>query len=99
MNASNVLLFPSLSEGSPNTVKEAMAVELPIVSAPVGDVPDRLAGVSGTFVVPHDVRAMAEAVLAALRVGRSPAARKAVEHLSIERVAERVLEVYQEAIG
>ena len=98
MNAADALLFPSLSEGSPNTVKEAMAVELPVVSAPVGDVPERLAGVPGTFVVGHDVHAMAEAVLAALAVGRSPAARKAVQHLSIERVAERVLAVYREAI-
>jgi glycosyltransferase involved in cell wall biosynthesis len=99
MNASDVLLFPSLSEGSPNAIKEAMACELPIVSAPVGDVPERLSGVEGTFVVPRDVNAMADAVIAALSVGRAPAARQAVSDLSLERVAQRICDVYWDAIG
>jgi teichuronic acid biosynthesis glycosyltransferase TuaC len=99
MNAADVLLFPSLSEGSPNAIKEAMASELPIVSAPVGDVPERLAGVEGTFVVPHDVPAMADAVIAALQVRRAPAAREALKDLSLERVAERIAAVYGEVVG
>lgn len=99
LNAADALLFPSLSEGSPNTIKEAMATELPIVSAPVGDVRERLDGVAGTFVVPHDAARMADALLAALDVGRSPAAREAVSELSLERVAEQVLAVYEGATG
>ena len=99
MSASDALLFPSLSEGSANTIKEAMAVELPIVSAPVGDVPERLAGIPGTFVVAHDTKAMASALLQALEVGRAPAARKAVEALSGQAVAERVLELYRAAVS
>lgn len=96
LNAADLLLFPSLSEGSPNAVKEAMATELPIVSTPVGDVPERLRGVAGTFVVPHDVERMADAVLAALQVSRAPAAREAVLELSTERIAHRLLTVYQD---
>ncbi len=95
MAASDVLLFPSLFEGSPNTVKEAMAMELPIVSAPVGDVPERLRGVEGTFVVERDTEAMAGAVEAALHYERAPAARTAVAELGIERVAERLVTLYQ----
>lgn len=98
MNAADVLLFPSLSEGSPNAIKEAMASELPIVSAPVGDVPERLAGVEGTFVVPHDVQAMANALTSALKVGRAPAARQAVSKLSLERVAQRICALYRDAV-
>ena len=97
MSAADALLFPSLSEGSPNAIKEAMATELPIVSAPVGDVRERLAGVVGTFVVPHDTFRMADALLTAVDLGRAPEARKAVLELSIERVAERVLAVYEDA--
>src|SRR5256885_6601186 len=41
------LVFPSAQEGSPNTVKEALACNLPVVSVPVGDVPLRLRGIEG----------------------------------------------------
>lgn len=99
MSAADALLFPSLSEGSPNAIKEAMATELPIVSAAVGDIPERLAGVAGTFVVPHDSSRMADALLSAVDLGRAPAARRAVSELSIERVAERVVAVYEDATG
>jgi glycosyltransferase involved in cell wall biosynthesis len=99
MAASDVLLFPSLFEGSPNTVKEAMAMELPIVSAPVGDVPERLRGVDGTFVVKHDRQLMADAVQSALQYERAPAARTAIDELSVEKVAQRVSTLYHSLCG
>lgn len=49
-NTADVFLMTSLSEGSPNVVKEAMACNTKIVSTPVGDVPDLLESVSGSYV-------------------------------------------------
>jgi glycosyltransferase involved in cell wall biosynthesis len=95
MAAADALVFPSLFEGSPNTVKEAMAMELPIVSAPVGDVPERLRNIEGTFVVKRTPTIMADAVEIALQYDRVPAARAALAELSIERVAERIATLYQ----
>lgn len=95
MSAADAMIFPSLSEGSPNVVKEAMAAELPIVSAAVGDAPERLEGVEGCFIVDRDRDTMANALLAALRQGRAPQARAAVEQVSLERIAQQVLAVYQ----
>ena len=99
LSAADALLFPSFSEGSPNTIKEAMAIELPIVSAPVGDVPERLAGVAGTYIVERDPQLMADALMGALEHDRAEGAREAVAKLSAERVAQQVLAVYREAIS
>jgi glycosyltransferase involved in cell wall biosynthesis len=99
MSAADCLVVPSRSEGSPNVVKEAMAAALPVVATPVGDVPERLAGIAGCYVVPPDPNAVAEAILAASTFGRVPEAREAVMPLSLERVAARILEVYELALG
>lgn len=54
MNAADCLLLTSMSEGSPNVIKEAMACNCPIVTTDVGDVHERLDGLSGCFVIPTD---------------------------------------------
>jgi teichuronic acid biosynthesis glycosyltransferase TuaC len=54
MNASDALLLTSLHEGSPNVVKEALAVNLPVVSTNVGDVPDRIRGIPGSTLLECD---------------------------------------------
>jgi glycosyltransferase involved in cell wall biosynthesis len=99
MWAADALVLPSRSEGSPNVVKEAMAATLPIVATPVGDVPERLDGVAGCFVVrpePHD---FAEALKLALNFGRSTAARQAVRDLSLTAIANRVMRLYEQVSG
>jgi teichuronic acid biosynthesis glycosyltransferase TuaC len=95
MNAADVLLFPSRSEGSPNVVKEAMACATPIVATPVGDVPELLAGVDGCFVTTPEPAAMADAVTKAFSFERAPAARAALSPLSLEAVGRRVLALYE----
>ena len=97
--ASDVLIFPSLFEGSPNTVKEAMAMELPIVSAPVGDVRERLLNIEGTFVVEPNPNDMADSVELALEHDRAPAARAVVAELSLDRVADRIVALYRSLVG
>lgn len=96
MSAADALLLPSISEGSPNVVKEAMACELPVVATPVGDVRERLTGIPGCHVAPPRVEAFADALADALACGRSAEARASVAALSLGRVAERVRSVYEE---
>ncbi len=99
MWAADALAFTSRSEGSPNVVKEAMAATLPIVATPVGDVPERLAGIPGCFVVSPDPTRFADALAKALSFGRAPAARKAVQALSLPNIARQVAAVYESATG
>ena len=96
--ASEVLLCTSRSEGSPNVVKEALACNLPVVSTPVGDVPDRLAGVSPSYVAPRDPREFGEAVVNILRTRQRSNGREQVVHLSLDQVARRILTVYQRVL-
>jgi teichuronic acid biosynthesis glycosyltransferase TuaC len=99
MWAADVLAFTSRSEGSPNVVKEAMAAALPIVATPVGDVPERLTGVPGCFVASPDPARFAEALTEALSLDRAPAARDAVQALSLTNVAKRVAALYEQLTG
>src|SRR5262249_14902628 len=98
MNAADVLLLPSFHEGSPNAVKEAMAVGLPVVAAPVGDCAERRRGLSPSRVVPRTVEAFVDAAAAALAGGQRSNGRDVIARtLSLEAVAQRVLGVYEAA--
>jgi glycosyltransferase involved in cell wall biosynthesis len=99
MSAADTLVLTSMWEGSPNVVKEAMAAALPVVAVPAGDVAERLEGVEGCFVCPPEPDALGDAIVAAVEHGRAPAARAAMEALSLENVAKRVLGVYELMLG
>jgi glycosyltransferase involved in cell wall biosynthesis len=99
MSAADVLVLTSLSEGSPNVVKEAMAAALPVVSTPVGDVEERLRGVEGCHVCGFAPDPLADKLVSAVRQGRSPAARAAIAELSLDNVAKRVHAVYRAVLA
>jgi len=95
MNAADVLVLTSFHEGSPNVVKEAMAVNLPVVAAPVGDCAERLRDCTPGGVAPREPEAFADAVDAALQAGARSNGRACVAPLELMAVARRVLAVYQ----
>jgi len=99
LNAADCLLVTSDHEGSPNIVKEALACNLPEVSVNVGDVAERLAGVTPSRVVVRSERAIAEAILDVVQLGGRSNGAAAVRNLSEERIAEQILAVYEEALG
>ncbi|MFC7177455.1 glycosyltransferase [Halosegnis marinus] len=98
MNAADALLLTSEHEGSPNVVKEAMGCRLPVVATDVGDVAERLAGVTPSTVSDDD----ADLVAALRDVAADPRrsdGREAVRDLSLERMAERIAAVYERVTG
>jgi glycosyltransferase involved in cell wall biosynthesis len=77
--AMHVFVMPSIREGGPITVLEAMAMARPVVSTPVGMVPDVIQDhVSGMLVPQTNITAMAAAVLELLE-----------DHEYARRLAER----------
>jgi glycosyltransferase involved in cell wall biosynthesis len=95
MNAVDVTLMTSTFEGSPVAIKESLACTTPVVSVPVGDVPQLLEGLPGCTIAPRDPTALAGAVLKAFECGGDTALRRRVEPLSSRRTAERTLALYE----
>lgn len=59
----DIFVFPSLSEGSPRVVLEALARSLPVISTKVGSVPEVIEdGRSGLLIAMQDAGAIASAV-------------------------------------
>jgi len=98
MNAADVLLLTSRREGSPNTVKEALACNLPVVSTDVGDVRTQLDGVSPSAVCDGD-RELVDELVDVLDAGERPDSHEKVQReMSIDRMGERILDVYESAL-
>lgn len=63
LQASDIFVRASLSEGLGNAFLEAMAAGIPIIGTPVGGIPDFLTdGETGVFCQPHDPASIAAAV-------------------------------------
>jgi glycosyltransferase involved in cell wall biosynthesis len=68
MRTAHIFALPSYQEGLPMAIIEAMANALPVVTTPVGSIPDMIRdGDTGLLVPPGDPTALSEAFLHLLR--------------------------------
>ena len=64
----DIFVLPSHAEGVPKSVIEAMVLEKPVVTTPVGSVPDLIDdGVTGLLVPPRNSEALAECLITLVR--------------------------------
>jgi len=100
MNAVDVALMTSFTEGSPQFVKEAMACNCPVVSVPVGDVSEVLTGVEGCYISTYEPADVAEKIRLVLETGKRIEGRERIIYLKLDSdsVARRILEVYNSVI-
>lgn len=101
MNAVDVVLMTSFTEGSPQFIKEAMACNCPVVSAPVGDVPEVTNGMECCFISTYEPSNVAEKLKLALEFGKRTEGRKRIVEMGLdsETVAEKIIEVYNKVIN
>jgi len=95
MNASDCLLVASDHEGSPTVVQEALACGLPVVSVDVGDVAERLTGVTHTRIVPRDAASIACALVEITAVPLRTDGSARAEEFSCQTIARRLCDLYR----
>ncbi|MBX0294059.1 glycosyltransferase family 4 protein [Halomicroarcula sp. F27] len=97
LNAADAMIMTSRREGSPNTVKEAMACNLPVVSTDVGDVRTRLDPVDPSTVSDDDHDLVA-GLTEILERGERSTGREYAADIALERMGERIVAVYEKVI-
>jgi glycosyltransferase involved in cell wall biosynthesis len=94
-NAADLLLLTSLSEGSSNVIKEAMACNLPIVSTDVGDVKKIMGNTEGCYLCSYEPEDVADKIKQALNFGKRTNGCEKIQHLDSRVVAEKIIEIYK----
>ena len=96
----HVMILPSRMEGIPMAILEGMAWGLPVITTPVGGIPEVVADGQEGFLVPSDdVGAISQAIQRFLedptliqKMGHQ--ARQRAENFSIERYRDKLKEIY-----
>jgi glycosyltransferase involved in cell wall biosynthesis len=102
-NASELFVFPSLSEGFGLPPLEAMACGSPVVASNSTSLPE-VVGDAGIMVDPYDVEALARAMRDVLTNSdlRATLVRRGLERVQLfsnRRMAEQTLAVYEEVLS
>jgi teichuronic acid biosynthesis glycosyltransferase TuaC len=95
INASNAVILPSIYEGSPNIVKEAMACNVPVVATNVGDVFQVIGHTQGCKVCADDPDALAVALEEALLRTEPTTGRADIADLESSVIARQIIAVYE----
>lgn len=104
LNALDIFILPSWSEGFGRANLEAMAVGKPVISTRVGGVPEVvLDGETGLLVPPHNPNVIARAIIKLaldkdLRTRMGQAGIEQARHFSLEKMIRRMVEFYDNLI-
>lgn len=97
MQAADVLLMTSFSEGSPQVIKEALACGCPIVSVDVGDVRERIEGIDGCYISDRTLESFADCIKKALAFNGRTQGRMVIESIGLTNdvIATRIVSLYE----
>jgi glycosyltransferase involved in cell wall biosynthesis len=106
MQASDIFILPSYTEGMPNVVMEAMACGLPVISTAVGGLPEAIGSCPGAVLIePRSVDLLASAIVTigtnkelCLRMG-AVARQKAEQKFGAEANCQKMLDYIKTVIA
>lgn len=98
MNAVDVCVMTSFSEGSPQFIKEAMACNCPIVATDVGDIREVVGSTEGHFITSFDPQDVADKIKKAFAFGKRTNGRKKNKHLDNKIIVEQIVSVYKQIL-
>lgn len=99
LNAVDLLLMTSFSEGSPQVIKEAMACNCPVVSTDVGDVRKLVEDTAGCFIAAFDPLDISKKIRMALDYQNRTNGREKISHLNNSIIANKIIKVYDRVIS
>jgi len=98
LNAADVALMTSFTEGSPQFIKEAMACNCPIVSTDVGDIRQIIGGTDGCYISSYEVLNVKEKLEQALSFGQRTNGRQKVLNYDNKVIANKIIEIYKRCV-
>lgn len=99
MNACDVLVLASDYEGSPLSVREALACSLPVVSVDVGDVREVIEGLNNSYIVEQDSGDLAEKLGWVLNSGiREDDKQRRMDNNELQNI-QRIIGIYKKIIS
>lgn len=99
LNLCHLALLPSISEGSPQFIKEAMACNCPIVATDVGDIKEVIYDTEGCYVTSFNQDDIASKIILAIEFNRRTNGREKIMHFDNNLIAKKIFDIYQLVIG
>lgn len=106
MNACDVFVLPSISEGMPNVVVEAVACGKPVIATRVGGIPDFVTDQNGIIVAPGSVPQLTKAISMLVndkrlrdKLGRNSLQLCNSNDVGWDAIASRVYDIYLKLTG
>ncbi len=93
--ACDVILCTSENEGWPNSIKEALACNVPFVATDVGDLHDIADVEPSCRVCPADANVLADNLCDVIGQKKTPGLRRHVEEMGLAEISAKTIAIYQ----
>lgn len=99
MNACDLFLLTSISEASPQTVKEAMACNCPIVATDVGEIKDIISDTEGCYFTSFEPKDIANKIQLAINFTKRTNGRDKIKRFDNDLITKEIFLIYQNIIN